>query len=261
MQDIFFIRDRFSHILDIIKITKGENKMELLHLTTAEDLDSILEQGLIPRKGKNSSAAEEEDEYIFLCQDRDVPYWQILLNKSYLIRVDVSGLQAIRRPYSRYGEFLISDPIPPSRIKLQGKLSKPRNSIMETLCMDYLDVLTVSCQEAALYYSDRNCVSHEVFESTLWSFNYIKQNLNYNVVPAERLEQKIRSSKARLNCAFTDIYEGTRLWEKLPMYPKDDLSQVREDMYEYIRDNLDRCNHIDTGSWSPETTQEPQKAV
>lgn len=226
--------------------------MELYHLTSQESVGSILSQGLIPKTGKNSSFVNERSDGVYLCLEQDVPYWQIMLGRDYLFTVDVSGLPLNCRCYAKYNEFIVDERITPDRIRLQGKLSKPRKRFMEALCFDQLLIISEACEKAARYYDKDPEVTYQDVETYLQDSDFMKENLDFGSISPETLTDYVLKVKQTRNSCFTDTYKDKklRLWEMLPLYPKDDLAPLRIKVYRYIRNTLENINHIDTGSWS-----------
>ena len=50
------------------------------HVTTKDRLDSILEKGLLPDKGKNSEKCGDSRNCIYLCTEDEIPHWAFLLD-------------------------------------------------------------------------------------------------------------------------------------------------------------------------------------
>ena len=48
------------------------------HITTPECVDSILKNGLMAQIGENAKLVGTEDPYVYLCYEKDIPFWMIL---------------------------------------------------------------------------------------------------------------------------------------------------------------------------------------
>lgn len=101
------------------------------------DMKSLMEQGLLPMIGGNSSANAEEESCIYLCKRKDVGYWKIILQCPVVLQVSgISPDECEHFEYSYYGEYLCRKAISPKQIK---KLHiEATEKQMKDLCLSFL---------------------------------------------------------------------------------------------------------------------------
>ena len=73
-------------------------KEVLYHITSRANLPGILANGLCPSIGNNSALCRENDQRIYLTDEKSLPYWVILLNIKDPVLLKVSDISAGNSP-------------------------------------------------------------------------------------------------------------------------------------------------------------------
>lgn len=124
---------------------EGDVPKTLYHIADRKNLDSILENGLVPDNGENKY--KDPENHVYLCDMDDLPVWLSVLkhvDDPVILEVDTEGLDGIEtgrvfddRGYTRglYTEYRTTDPIPASSLKeadlgMGSKLRKHTNNRM-----------------------------------------------------------------------------------------------------------------------------------
>lgn len=260
--------------------------MKLYHGTMIEDAATIKKEGLVPMCGARSQMCSETSKHVFLCQAKDVPYWQKILGTNALFSVNVDDLDADSLgdyvDFGLYGEYRYVKAIPPavlSREPMPEPLSKQKEA---ELCLGYIHDLHLICREFAAYYLSPRCNerNREAFRNYLKSIVfpvfYSVQMLDFSTVPAAVIREAIRGYGDG-HCPFTDRCTVNRSWwngkaipphverfaklseqnderrlyQMLRLYPKDEFTDVRKGLYHFIVKTFrpTRCLYLDTGSF------------
>lgn len=76
--------------------------------------------------------------------------------------------------------------------------------------------------------------------------------LTYEKCSPKELRTAIRDSGDG-SYAFTDHYLDSRkrLWSQLPCYMKDETSEIREELFRFIKNTFKGMLYMETGGWSP----------
>ena len=83
--------------------------MYLYHVTNKENFHKILQTGLQPSIGHNSSHAGEDKPMIYLADAYSAPLWQTILGYRYALRIDMTGLSRREKPaYDDIAEYMYS---------------------------------------------------------------------------------------------------------------------------------------------------------
>lgn len=223
------------------------------HLTKPEYLDYIFRDGLIPQIGDNSSLVQEEEAAIYLCDWNSLPYWQILLDRTIALEVDIpDSLKEVR--YSLYSEYLVSEPIPADRLKAI-KVAAPTKWHMRELCLDSLGVLSALSVRFARFYDgqfdeDREGCEHDL-QLTVPALLKTMQRYNYSVLTRQEIRSCLKELGEDGEYTFCDTYNNTsvRLYEQLLDYPKDKLLDVRQQLNDFIITKFSDCLDVNTGGW------------
>lgn len=113
------------------------------HVTDKENLKSILENGLEPRIGKQSSLVGEQEPFVFLCKRKDVGKWKIILNKQVVLQI-----RNLKIPDDNFNHFYICDEffvqsnIPVSDIKRVYTNFNYTKDEMKNICLSYIDIIS-----------------------------------------------------------------------------------------------------------------------
>lgn len=230
----------------------------LYHITTKEALPEILKNGLKPMIGNNSQLVDESIPAVYLCRHKDVPYWRILLDKSVVLKIDISYFTAkelddIFFSYELYAEYVYRKEIPPHIIsRCYIPLQQERQ--MRDLCMGYLHRVSYLTVVAARYYTDNDMWRYasidvkNMIDETL----KILKRLDYSVCEKSDIRNELRTAAEYGEWTFDDLYisSNKRLYQQLLLYGNDELTQSRKKLYKYICTNFKGCLRVNTGCWS-----------
>lgn len=232
-------------------------KREFYHLTTKENADNILKNGLKCDIGSNSKLAEEYDKCIFLCDSKDIPYWYLILNYDTLLSVICEEDDLTNMTYSIYGEYSSKKDIGPECISLIEDDIQVSDYHVESLSLEYLYLMNRICSLSARIYSKNHTAYNKDrlkigLDSSLTIFFNTCDKLNYLSIDNKKIIDILVYIGGEGDYTFCDIYDCTdkRLWEQLIEYDCEDEMKVNlRKVYDYIKTNLDWCNKVDTGGW------------
>lgn len=106
---------------------EGDLPAKLYHITEKENINSIMQNGLIPKTGENNYKNMEN--YVYLCDRKDLAPWLSILkhmDHPVILEVDTAGLNGVEpgrmfkdRDYipEGYGEYRTTESVPISSIK------------------------------------------------------------------------------------------------------------------------------------------------
>ncbi|MBO5435906.1 hypothetical protein J6A31_08940 [bacterium] len=238
----------------------------LYHLTTEANAERILKTGLKPRIGKNSAIISEEIPRIYLCEWKDVPKWSMLLNRHVLLAIDNNKAKlntGVPCKYRNYSEYMSDEPIAAKYIKRVNMPRIPKTAINQ-LALSYVINISRFCVQCAelyndyynLYYDTDYELYQEKFDCT---FKYgqtvltILKRLNYNYLKANELKKELEDITDDGEYTIYDKYLNTdlTLHQQLIYYPTDQMSTLREKLYEEINRKFRHFPKINTGiTWS-----------
>lgn len=224
----------------------------LYHLCDNEDLENILKEGLVPKKGPNSRLCYEPNFSIYLCDYKSIPYWSILLDKERILKVDKISHNSLERyKYSGYNEYLYHKKIEPSKIRVFEKQIDKKEAMHE-LCINYLyQISDITCNIARFYNNFSDFES--ILAPDLKRINTILNRLDYSVCSDEEIKKILIQDGEEGEYTFADTYLDTdkRLWSQLIEYPEDGLSELRKELYDFIKRTFsDDVLYCDTGGWT-----------
>lgn len=234
---------------------------DLYHLTTKENLESILKDGLKCTIGEHSTFAKEKEPFIYLCDYEDILYWSIILGRDVVVKIPHEIVDLTYINYNNYNnlysEYVYNKNIDSEYIT-QIELPEYNQKCMDILCEDFINTLNRICEHSAMIFTEdyKYYNKGDLLQGTLQELNaflYICNNLNYKSVDQNRLKKYIEDLGVE-QCDFTfcDKYNNTekRLWEQLIEYDCDkELKEKFKQIYDYIKINLDGCNQVETGGW------------
>lgn len=227
------------------------------HITKQEYLDSIFAEGLKPSLGDNSQLAYDNRPLVYLCKEKDLPYWQILLNNPVVLQVELDK-EPERFYYGLYSEYICEETIPTDCIiKVVDTLS-PSEGHMKQLCLSYISCLSRFAVDCARYYDgqydsyDKKAVLEDLRLSALAYLNIFTERLDFSVLTKEEVRKELIDIGESGDYSFCDTYNNTdiRLYEQLLYYPEDELSEVRKKLYNFIKDTFEGCLDVNTGGWT-----------
>ena len=103
------------------------------HVTTSENAEKILKEGLKPMIGPNSQLNREEEKFIYLCEREDIKFWRIILGRYTILEIDDAAVGEYQEfNYSKYSEIFIDYPVEPQHIR-KVNISPAETKQMKTL--------------------------------------------------------------------------------------------------------------------------------
>jgi len=237
------------------------------HLTDKKNLKSILENGLIPDIGPNSTLVNETIPAVYLCDRKYIPFWRTLLNKNIILAIDKTAFKndtipvIDTRSYSDYNEHICIKPIAPEFIK-QIYISKNKDTAAnKKLCLSHLEDLSDFCRDCAKFYSynfkERYCENdRREYEKTLIrkakALIALLTNLHYEAIDKKTIREYLIDFGSSGEYTLCDTYNHTktRLYQMLAKYPEnDDLKPIRTELYKLIKQKLKGTLNVNTGGW------------
>jgi hypothetical protein len=247
---------------------KKENTMPetFYHVTTPENAALILKQGLKPKIGPRSAITNEKHKAVYLCKEKDIPYWQIILDMPVILTVtyleeddtDFFG-------YAGYDEYIYRKSIPAENIK-EACIETNTAGAMKRLCAGYISLISNLCELCARYYyykdttdmtrlnkDDKEYMTslYESIEQQTNFLNYLLPRLDYSTITKQEIKKIIKNQGDDGEYTLCDIYFDTdkTLLEMLSEYPKDELSDGLVKVQKIITEKLEDCLHINTGGF------------
>lgn len=150
--------------MSINQLAKKAEQKEIrfyYHVTDKASAKTILKEGLVPKRGKNAVLCGEEDDMVYLCRRKDVPYWKILLGADTVLRIGIpcdergglaDRIEMNKYSYSCYSEYLLNCPVPPELIQKSSagsQLTRAYAAAMYDLCESYIYTLGDLCADIA----------------------------------------------------------------------------------------------------------------
>ena len=231
--------------------------MTVYHVTDAVSAKSIQKDGCLKAgRGKNVLAVGD-DPGVYVCSRKDVPYWQLILGKDTILKLETGDLApALKWDYNGYGELKYAEDV--SFYKLEDvsrEISEEEKKLANrSLCQSYLWMLNHICLSWARYFHQEiGCPEERLGRETATVLS-ILERLDYQSADPAALKWEMERMKESGCYAFTDVYGSTerRLWEQLSEWPKDTWWGIRKKMKEFIGISLPGICYADTGGWMPE---------
>lgn len=246
------------------------------HITDESNVDKILSQGLIPQIGSNSDILEESENYVYLCDIRSIPYWDILLghkNPKILFVQAIEDKQINLREwqYQRYKEFTTNSRIVPSHINVIDDFNSlwsncfiinykaTRDDVMQTLCIDYLEDISFAClslihlEEIGGTASDVNSVIRR-FRILLTVLN----RLDWNCLPQERYEKELLALGNSGAYTFVDnFHDGDKIYKAVSSFKYEKiepefvgaLRKISQLIMNFVAETFHPCLQLNTGGY------------
>lgn len=229
----------------------------LYHITGEAEAACIMRDGLKPLIGERAKLAGEQSPAIYLSDERNLPTWKGILYRPVVLQVDVRGITGLTcRLYCFYNEYCTDKPIGPERIKRVFDTGSD-NGNMKELCMQYIDIISEVVTIIVRYYSDRLWMyDMDYVKSILGTLVYSLRGLDYSVCTEEEIVERIKRAGDDGESTFLDRYLfdsydcKDRLYEMLVKYPKDEIAELRTELYEFIKTTFKPYLEIDTGGIS-----------
>lgn len=233
----------------------------LYHLTEERYLTEILKNGLIPQLGDKCKLIEDEREGVFLCGYDQIPYWQILLNRSVILQInDIDKYSLEEFLYSGNNkEYLSEQIIPPEKIKIFSLSASDfrTKEVMIELCTDYIYQISSLCVKCARYYNmpqlmnfeKEFCIKDIIYNAL--KITAVLPNLDYTIDDMSRWVNLLKLIGEEGHYTFCDNYGNTenKLWQQLIDYPSDASEKVRREIYNFIQYTFPFAETLDTGGF------------
>lgn len=226
----------------------------LYHLTSVDNLPSILRNGIVPSIGDNSRDCNELRPLIYLCDYDSIPYWSILLGHKTVLTLNVSDLNLQTyyyrgRNYS-YVESISDSSIGEYKIEDITKCTFEYGLYNKRLCLSYLSNLSelvsniVHCYD---YHRPNGFIVNAVA-----ALLKVLDRLDYSKVNTDELCYELLLLNDDVGYPFTDVYRGSdiRMWEALVRFERNDPTFTsREKLYNFIKENLSCVAYTKTGEY------------
>lgn len=207
---IFFVKMRNWHIgrdkENLVFTKKGRcNMTYLYHVTTEENVKSILKNGLIPKIGERSQLVGETEKYVYLCGRKDVPFWSLILDKPVVLRVEMKDGEVNENnvyQYSYYSETLTETAIPAERIRKSRVSRSLTDEQMKDLALSYVDMISLICVKFAEYITyiddepeEEAAEDRQAIELTIEALKFTLPHLNFSGVNAKMLRDHLHKEE------------------------------------------------------------------
>lgn len=234
----------------------------LYHITRKEKLNDIMTNGIIPKNGLNSEMCGESDDFVYLTDEKSLPYWYILTGGDTVISVDkdiVMELETVGRlfprDYSRYSEYRVLCTIPAKYLKITDGPSEVKLSkAMSTLAYGYTNSISDMCYELLRADIIRCDIEEMKFiASCAESLIAIAERIDFwTVNPFEYRSMIMDYSNYGCVVTFSDYYypgrseeeikdAGKRCFEHLPNLKHKILRQAGTSLYQLITKTYAKC--------------------
>ena len=228
--------------------------MTYYHVTKEEKLKSIFETGLVPQIGENSKDIGETEEAIYLCSEKDIPYWTILLGSTVVLEVTLEQEinEDAKLQYSHYNEWKYYSVIPPENLK---RVSLPTEDRIKDalLCLQWSYTL-ILCDDI-MYVSKGYHHEHFMFEDdvyyTLHCTIEVMKKLKYTELSAETKRSWLQDYGDDGAYTFCDTYCDTdlRMYQFLIHISDEKTYAIRKETYDFILEAFAGCLDVDTGGY------------
>ena len=134
------------------------------HITEKENLKTILEQGLIPKIGRNSKITNENKARIYLSDRDSLFYWNLIVKDPIVLKIAANHLEHDKltpHMYSadvNYKENMYENTIPAEYIEITNIKPELTAEQNESLCLSFLLMLGSACDHLAYYETYSDCM-------------------------------------------------------------------------------------------------------
>lgn len=226
----------------------------LYHLTNKQHLQGIMREGLIPQLDRNCHVIDDKREAVFLCEEKDIGKWQIILGSTALLAVDDINQGTLEKfMYSSYSEYACSYCIPPENIRIVTYDPKYTVDDMHELCESYLMTIssfTVSC---ARCFNDphQDAEYLDYIKYMAKGIIFALNHLDYSVAKMSEWEKFLKDYGSEGEYTFCDTYgnTNTRLWEQLPNYDSGEMHADLMKIHDFVKDTFPFAKKLCTGGF------------
>lgn len=227
----------------------------LYHLTDMSNINSIMQNGLIPKIGENSQHMNETVKRIYLSDKESIPFWMILLNRNALLEITIDANDVEQFKYTSYTEYLCEKTIPQEQIKISKYKPTYSKQHMKQLCKNSMHGLSRCVTLCADFYTRKDWLgdtSIDDVKHTLSSEILLSERIDYSVMSTSEIEKELKYMGETLCMnTFVDTYfnQNTRLYQQLINYPEDELTSYRTKIYEIIKNSFKNNLETNTGGY------------
>lgn len=243
------------------------NKTYYYHLTTPENAEIIMKNGLKPMLGENAKSIKDVKPALCLCTEKSVDAWAILLGVNTVIKLTVPSENKLEQITDCHctDEFHYGETIP-AKYLIESYTIEPSKDILNELRSDYIMSLSRFCELCARYYTegtgwkDGGELQEEIEEDIEMYGNAlipVIPRLNYPEMNRQDIQNELRmfgDSGAYTFCDEYVIYYDKkptkRLYQMLIEYPDDKFTELRKSVYKLIKENFKYCLRTNTGGWT-----------
>lgn len=227
----------------------------LYHVTTSDKLEDILRYGLIPKVGENSKAVGEYKSAIYLCDCENVGKWKAVLGHDTVLRISNIDFDSLsNRDYIFLHEYISYNKIDPKDIEKVTIYTTKQQ--MEEICGNFtLHLCYLVCKIIRYYdgsYDDDKEFMEKWIKYTIRATIDVMHRLNFDSVRHEVIADALINYGTEGEYTFLDTYNNTkyRLYEQMIRFPKDDLYNLRKELYDFIVETYKDYFHIYTGGYT-----------
>lgn len=201
-------------------------KMYFYHLTNEKSAQQILKSGLKPRIGFRSFLMREKRPYIYLTDEKSIPYWEILLDRHVLLKIDANCLKYNYEliDYRYYKELVYDLTIPAQYIQRVNKIPCLTQEQKTDFQLFFIDNISTVCFHFANYtaYYKTNpkyaMIHYRNTQNYIQNLKHILRRIDFTNMQKNTLEQHLQSKTNRREMTLCDYYEhnkNQKLWEIL----------------------------------------------
>lgn len=229
----------------------------LYHITDKTNIPSILAHGLKPKVGANSALCYEPTRFIYLTDEKSIPYWRILLGIENPV---VLAIQIDETPecveYNVYNEYCVDTDIPADQISIANDidLKATDTRAMRYLCYDQMIALSNICQTIVTCYKRHE--SLKPFVDDIIRETAICKRMDFACYTQAEWAEFLKSYGEEGAYTFCDKYDiyGVKskppLWQKITMYKPDEFTDIRNEVSRLIQTSFPDCLWLNTGGWT-----------
>ena len=217
------------------------------HLTNFIKVPNIMVNGLTPSIGFNSKFAKEHRPLICLCDESDIPYWNILLDRDTLLKLIIPDeVELENRSYAYYSELIAYDVIKPTSIEIIPfpNTDEAMADLRAQTIVNLSDDVHQLCQIL-----ENEWVIDKFFLNNVKVDCELIHRLHFKEMDKEEVKKMLRKEADEGTFVFTDVwYDGkTRLYEHMLTFNNEETWEVRQLLHGTILEHFEGCLDVDTG--------------
>lgn len=229
--------------------------MKLYHITKNDNIESIMQNGLIPQINEKSKSVNETDSLIYLCPYDDIPVWKIILGYDTVLCVDLPDDTPVSPYcYSVYMEYTYDKIISPANITVVDDTAELTNDRYKKLLFAFIDTvsyLSVSFARQINYPNQKRDIS---VSKTAKNILNILKRLDYSNLPHRELKTYLIENGDEGEYTLCDRYvmpghpcNEKRLWQLFELHPN--ATTETKALYDWLRMTFKDCLFANTGGW------------